>query len=730
MTTAMHAPALAYGQAGHAAESNSLQKLLSLLDAIVVNAPPEPSAWQRLDDEMTVWLVNTAAQTPWLNHFALAAVIYADSGVVKQVNPFGYVLSFLRWAIPDHYANLAALKVEEALVVYYGDPPQNRGMAAVKCYSTLQLHLQRFLQSLTPTQRERLQPFLLPALVTSSRLVKLKNRVAAQVQTRRKEQAFAVVRDLPGLVALARQRYKWLADLDAQVQRVAEAVKQQQVALPTELTVKGFDPQQSLTFRLWDRRSWVEAHAAAYSRKTLYDVKQIRRTSAPPLFLQLVGDIPEPGWFLRAIALGLFHTGPRTAEAKRYIHAWRIQFPQCAQMGLLHPRPFVGRVLSSAERSARGSPDDSRVLFCVEPLLAGTAVGLFVLVSLVQTGMRIGELMQLTLDHECLEMGTLPQFDDPTHSWSEGAKQIYWRLYPKGSQTRARYWVTPQMLEAMLLLLDMHQRQHGSQALKAVSAGHSRQFSHARRFAGKHRFVLQWAGRHMVVAMVYKCLSFLLLENPCRDQQGQPVRISPHVLRHGVAGWLRTQGIPLEEIMLLLKHVNITVTDYYSKLSPQDLHHKLGPALTMLAGLAEADPASIRTAADIQQVAQEALKRYGALRQTPGGRCAVFTPCEVQFKCAGCPYYIPDPSRRHEVQEKIAGHAQAVKLFGQLGDYLQADVQQAHRRNWERIAQEMDMLAAVELSVPSIESMLPGIGQDELGQQLLSLLLPGGEQLD
>lgn len=710
-----------------APRSNRAEKLLPLLDPAVVMTLADSSAWQHLDTEMVVWLINTAAKSPWLNQFALLAVAYAESGIVRQVTPFGYLLVFLRWAIPDRYAQLAALPVEQALVAFFGDPPQRRGMDAFKAYSALQLHLQRFLESLPLASQERLKPFLLPRLVSTGRLAKLKRRVQDQVHLRRKEQAFAVVQDLPALIALARQRYKWLADLDAEVQRIALQLQENRITLPATIRMRGCEGPQPLTFRVWDRRRWVFAHPDAYSRKVHYDIRRLGVPSTAHLFLQFVGELPESGWFLRAMDLGLFHTGSPSAEAKRYLHEWRVLFSRTSQKGLLHPHPAVGRVLSSAQRSATGSPDDSRILFCVQPLLAGAALGLFVLVSLVQTGMRIGELLQLTLDRECLEMGALPQFDDRTNGWQEGPKQVYWRLYPKGSQHRERYWVTPQMLEAMLLLLEMHKRQHGSNGIQPIRAGHSRQFSHARRFPHRHRFVLQWAGRHMLVVTIHKCLSFLLLENPCRDQQGQPVRISPHVLRHGVAGWLRTQGIPLEEIMLLLKHVNLTVTDYYSQLSPQDLHHRLGPALTMLAGLAETDPMTIRTVADIQQVTQKALKRYGALRQTPGGHCAVFTPCDVQFKCAGCPSYIPDPARRHEIQEKMLTHAKAIKLFGALGDYLQADVQRAHLLNWERVLQEMNAIAAVELPTPSVEGVLPSLGQDELGQELLAMLLPGGQ---
>lgn len=195
--------------------------------------------------------------------------------------------------------------------------------------------------------------------------------------------------------------------------------------------------------------------------------------------------------------------------------------------------------------------------------------------------------------------------------------------------------------------------------------------------------------------------------------------MTPHILRHGVASWLRQQGIPLDDIMALLKHVNITVTDYYSQLSPEDLFQKIGPALTALADLAEVDPTTIRTVDDLEQLAQTALKRYGVLRHTSGGACATFMPSEVQFKCASCPHYVPDPARRSEVDEKIAMHTSAIQALETLGDYLQADVQRAHCRTWERIAKEMDALAAVEFGSLPTDELQKDFGIDASGEELL-----------
>ncbi|MCC7362653.1 MAG: tyrosine-type recombinase/integrase [Anaerolineales bacterium] len=705
----------------------------------MIQAIPEPGVWQALDPELVNWLSNTVAKYPWLNHLALLAVVYGSrSGAANQVSHVLALHSFLRWAIPDHYADIGALLPEQALAAYFGDPPQPRGQMPLAGYSTLQLYLQRFLESVAPEQRRALVPFLLPTLVNSQRLRRLRAEVEATSRRARKQQAFAVVRRLPELVALGRRRYRWLAELEQQMQQVAQSVQLGQTRLPALISLPGLEERSRVTFRVWDRASWVQAHAA-YSHSTRWVAnKDDRPQRTEKYFLQLVGDLPEEAWFLRAVANGLLQgtTNTHTPENQRYRQAWHlpVHFAKI-EPGLLTPRRSVAGFLYFARRAAAGTPDDSAILFCVEPLLAAAAVGLFALVAIVSTGMRVGELLQVTLDRECMEQGSLPQFDDAAGTWVAGPKQLYWKLYPKGREQRERYLVTAHMTEALLILLDLHQRYCGEAQLKSLASRRRRDFRHARRFPGQYRFVLQWQGQHLSQQAIQRCLGFLLLEHVCRDLDGQPVPIAPHLLRHAVAGWLRNQGIPLEEIMVLLKHVNIAVTDYYSQPSPEELHRQLGPALTALAGLAGIDPASLRSPAEIQALAHGALKRYGALRRTPGGNCAVFTPCEVQFQCATCPHYIPDPARRAEVQAQVTHHAQAIQLFGELQDYLLVEVQRAHLRDWQRIEQEMEALAAVQLAAPPASAVLQDLGLDDLGGMLLEHLdqirsLPTPEDLN
>ena len=709
------------------APSNGWEKLLPLLDPAVVNTPRAKNGWKKLERGMVFWLIHTVAPFPWLNHLALGGVIYSESGVAHPQHRMSTLHSFLRWAIPGHYPDVASLKPVDALIAYFGEPAQPRGDSACGAYHSIQLHMQYYLESLPLEARTQLTPFLFPFLLYTPPLAHLCQQIYHKGQAKRKEQAFAVVRDLHALVMMGRRRYQWLADLEAQVQQITELEKAHQITLPAVIQCQDLD-NHALTFRVWDRASWLQHHRQAYSKTTLRYQSPYRT-----FFLQLVGPLPDTPWFLRAAELGAFASQQENEARRQYFRDCNIPPFRHPVKGLITSNLSLANTLARARHAAAGTPEDSRVLFCVEPLLAAAAVGLFAFVCLTQSGMRIGELQQVAFDEECMKIGLFPTFDEHSESFSENSvKLFFWRLYPKGSTERQPYAVTPYMQEALKVFGEVHNRFCGR--FQEVSAKRVH-FTHARRFPGKHRFVLQWNGKHLYSQDIESCVDFLLVEHLCLDSNGKRTRITAHVLRHGVAGYLRQQGIPLQDIATLLHQVNLVITDYYSKLSPQDLFAKVGPALTRLGEVAEIDPATLRTVGDIQKLGQEALKRFGMLRRIPGGTCAVFTACEVQFKCAGCPSYIPDPTRADEVREKISSCVRTAQFLQESGDFLQAEVQRAHGRHWERIAKEMQALAAIELTTPPFESVLKEFGVENLDgvddEWLLTLnqqprLSPGG----
>jgi integrase len=701
---------------------NGFEKLRPLLDPAVLNAPHLEHAWKKLDRKLVAYLTNTVAKInyPWLNHLSLVANIYSGSGAISPINKVEILDRFLRWVISKNYPNVTSSDPAGALIDYFGDPPKPRGLDAFMEYSSQQLHVQGYLSSLSKDECKKLEAFILPLLLGTPRLTKLGAHVVDKRKSKRKEQAHAVVRDLVSLITMSQRRYKWLADLDTQLQRVPEEIKSGQVTLPAVIHCRDLGNCQDLTFRVWNRKSWMEAHQGKYSKSAL------RKDSDGVLFLQLVGALPDTPWFLRAAELGVL-TGEYSV-ARKYLKGYNAGLFRGFN-GLLRPRRSLTNMLYEARPKAKGTSDDSRILFLVEPLLAAAALGLFTLVSLTQTGMRIGELQQVSLDETCIRIGHVPQFDGQHGKLSQ--ELMFWYLYPKGkTDDRQPYAVTHFMQEAMALWMQTYERFCGE--WKQVSAS-DRKFSHDYKFPGEYKFAFQWSGRHLSREEIQSCLDFVLLEHTCLDSSGKPTRITAHVLRHGVAGYLRSQGVPLQDIMALLKQVNIEVTAYYSEPSKEDLYRKVGPVLTRLGDLLgmEIDPATIRTPADIEPVRQEALKHFGMLLEVAGGNCCSLQSCVVQFQCASCSLYVPDPTRRHEVENKIAFIKNWIQMCEAKGDHIQARILRSQLHSWQRVLKEIEALKTVQLETRPLGELLTEVGVNKVSDEsLLLLMLPGDHEHD
>ncbi len=707
---------------------NGFEKLRPYLDPIILNAPHLEQSWKKLNRKLVTYLAHTVAKNnyPWLNHLSFIAVLYSENGDASPLPRVAALNSFLRWAISKHYQNATPLNPAEALIDYFGDPPQTRGVGALSAYTAQQLHVQDYLSSLSTDEHKKLESFILPLLLGAPKLIKLGIHVINKRKSKRKEQAHAVVRDLVSLIAMSQRRYKWLTDLDTQLQRVAKEIKSERTTLPLVIHCRDLDNSQDLIFRVWDRKSWMESHPDKYSKRTL----RLRRDTVSDrvLFLQLVGALPDTPWFLHAAEVGAIASHP-CLVARKYIKDCNILSFRSYDR-LLLPRPAQALMLKQHQSRARGTPDDSRILFFVEPLLAAAALGLFTLVSLTQTGMRIGELQQVSLDETCIRIGHVPQFDGQHGKLSQ--ELMFWYLYPKGNTNdRQPYAVTHFMQEAMAIWMQTHERFCGE--WKQVPAD-DQEFTHVYKFPGKYKFAFQWSGRHLSRRAIESCLDFVLLEHTCLDSSGKPTRITAHVLRHGVAGYLRNQGVPLEDIAALLKQVNIEVTAYYSQPSKEDLYQKVGPALTRLGELLgmEIDPATIRTPADIEPVRQEALKHYGMLLQVAGGNCCSLQSCVVQFQCASCSSYVPDPNRRHEVENKTAFIKNWIQMCEAKGDHIQARILRSQLHSWQRVLKEIEALQTVQLETSPLSELLTEVGVNKVSDESLLLpnLLLGGHKHD
>ena len=83
----------------------------------------------------------------------------------------------------------------------------------------------------------------------------------------------------------------------------------------------------------------------------------------------------------------------------------------------------------------------------------------------------------------------------------------------------------------------------------------------------------------------------------------------------------------------------------------------------------------------------------------PGGRAPYSRPVRFSSSALGAPITFLTLLADTKSGRRSLSHSKALQIFGELGDYLQADVQKAHLRAWERVEKEMDALAVVRSSL-------------------------------
>ncbi|HME00767.1 MAG TPA: site-specific integrase [Terriglobia bacterium] len=426
----------------------------------------------------------------------------------------------------------------------------------------------------------------------------------------------------------------------------------------------GIPTHERLWFRIWDRRSFVQAHAEAYSRSPT--VASRCRTAAYAddsnhLFLEfvrgerLIGDAPPEGlWFEELFRLGVFGLNPfvGSPEDVKAKQAWLASWgygrtPFLAEVGGLLTWPVTeGRFMVSAQRRTTG------VLLPVEAIYAAATIGLLAVDLFTTTGARINEVMQIRLTEDCivrLKMSPPPGSKDP----SPRIRYVL-RLVPKGEKTNTPqdYFIgteTKRLLVRVAQMLGEHYQLRPGEILPSVEfdAGDGR----AHRFA-KAPYLFQYAGRHLSANTITSCMRFLLHGMVFKTREGKVVVLKPHLLRHAFATHaVQVEKIPVDVVGAWLHQKNLTVTDYYSKPTESMGAEASDLFLSRVAAQVNVSEAVLRSPEELQMLYEEARGKAGTLADVIGGQCVSHGYCAAKFACVGCAGKVPDPAKRYQIEK-------------------------------------------------------------------------------
>lgn len=661
----------------HSKKVYQWQDLQNLVPSVILKA--SRLDWSAVDRRHIQYLIRTVhgEAAVWFEHLVLLTVVLATYIGLDPATVHNH-LQYLhgRWRILFPAYGLTTFEdwhPEEHIPRYLIDQTftdsLNTRQEFLRSYTTVAEYSQAYLKALPKTEQEIYQQWILPAFPhrLARKLSRRPEILEAQKQ-RRKLETDALTPHLPKIRGEAHLRWNELRRLRSKFLEALTLIQAGQESVPLAFSYEEPRYGQRFHFIVWDRPRFILAHQKHYQPRTIFKAKvrakqQIFEPDAYLLefvraeALQRKGsDVSDEGqgplWFGDLLRYGLLRDHPFRGdeeELKRqrtYLESWGYLSEQ-EDMARAPFRTSVSGLLTSPRAHALFLTDagqrTQKMLFQIEPLFAAATFGLAGLDLLTTTGMRINELLQVSLLPECLHTLAV-----------EGTKRLVLRLVPKGSDKLADYFVgaeTQRNFEKVVqFLLDHYKLQPG---VRLPSVPFDPNNGRAHLFPARP-YLFQLNKRHLADYAVTACMRFLCHGLVFQARDGQVVSLKAHTLRHVFATHSHhVENLPLDVVAVILHQKNLEVTAYYAAPQWEQVIAATDLLLEHFAThLGSLEEVMVRTPAELREQYERARHQVGTLTRVIGGECTCHALCPVSFACTGCAYKIPDPVRREEIMEQ------------------------------------------------------------------------------
>lgn len=714
-----------------------VQILSEWLPSDLLNAPLLD--WARLPSPIIAYLTNSVGDNPFGGHVALALICAAGALKGNSLKTTAVLLNRFLQRIQQtcgiHHPAELTPQTWQALVTEASIPSDlYYGLRVYKQCTTK--YLPDYLDQLTPRYRAQVQPYLLPPLPRRFWQEQVNgSAIEAAAKRKRKEKSDVLAPLHHLLVALVRLRKQAVERMHLAYQEARKQVVSDNGNLPLsfayqeELVTINRDARTvselrlekrsvTLSFLLWDRRSWVLSHPNDYSFTTINEAKnRLKEFTKQQFFLQFLSPIEDLFWFGHLIKYRVHQMAATTLnpdEARR-----RTQLLQeiglkngleCRRPGLLSPGQELSNVLSHAMTRSGALLFEPESIY--RAVLYGTALATIALTN----GSRMAELLQVSADR--FKMHT---YEEQKGGQSTGEQRLIrlQLLLPKGKRTEEERKLFLISDGAYALLREI------AQLLREAHHGHIPLVSpHAHNTKAEdlkpERYLFQWAATAdgklgaLGALDVATLLRFLLFGLEFRTKQGEPFAVSVHLLRHVMATVARHEHeVPVEAVAYALHHTprrtrdgSLTVpsaTEYYTEESEEKALLAMASFQTNLETWVNSLEVSLpdeqlfsRMDEDLRSV----FERWHTLLETALGFCGNTNLCPRGYNrtlCIGCPYLVLDPRKR-----LVAAHWRTV--YATHAEQLEEQGNTVDAHQYQLLVRDLDdHLASMNLLQASIE---------------------------
>jgi hypothetical protein len=473
-----------------------------------------------------------------------------------------------------------------------------------------------------------------------------------------------------------------------------------------------------MRFLLWNRRSWTLGHRECFSTTTVRDAERREgsyRPEAEEYFLQFDGEPCDLLWFGDLVRERLLQkldlNGPADAQYQaRLAYAHTVGASQgftCSRPGLLTPSREEGFWLTRVSFSWQ----PGEMVFAPEQLYRGCLYGAALATIALTNGSRVNELLQVSLDRRKTRTETVTVTKERRAEQRRTTLHLQ-HLLPKGARTdeeRQYFLLSPQSVTLLGEILQLLIKEHGQVPLVHPPIAGSKS-----EYLKPERYLFQWAASSdghtgmLDIKDTVILLRFLLHGLELFTVQGEPIKVTTHLLRHVTATVMREEAVPVEAIQWTLHHQPerapfegaslSAATEYYTRMPEekrlQSVHRFHLSVEGQESAMEIAVPDECRLA-KMDEKLRAVFDRWGTINPTNFGYCGRTGLCprgNYRALCIGCPYLVPDPAKLEE-----ALHWE--RLYRELADHLRATGSSRDAQQAEAQARDLrDLIAMMRLS--------------------------------
>ncbi|TQR37229.1 site-specific integrase [Lysinibacillus sphaericus] len=672
-------------------------KLLLLRDA------REVFILDKMDDLYFNYYVRQVLDKPWNNHLYLCMITCVE----RNLDPPSILnnISYPNARIKDlfehyHLTEIHQLNTETHMYEYFKgiifkNHSDDQRSKFLSLYISCSYNVKKWVKTKLPEeQQDYFEQFILPMPNYDSRDFKFTKAALVQRKNTRKSETDAIVPFLPQIRAESHFRWNQINRLRKAFLKACEEVKNADIELPFDFEYN--EPEsvgERFCFRLWDRPSFVFHHQDQFSQPV---IKMANRRSSTfsdknnHYFIEFIkterfndDDEAEGLWFLELIENDIIGSQifSNISEEKiqrklELLNSWGY-----GNEGEL-PKPFDGNhkeVLVQSTYITRNKNKAEGLLFDVEPLYVAATFGLLGMDICTTSGTRLNELMQINYTKECLE----------SFKVNEDIKHSFYAI-PKGRDKKEQYFITSETMKILAKVRKMLLEHYNDVTIPSVKYGLKRRIH---LFKEPKPYFFQYHKKALSHMSIGSCLRFLLHGLIFETQEGKPVTVKTHLLRHAFATEaVQRHNVSTDILAIILHQRDLNITDYYSEPTQSQVAQQVSEYHDIIMDYIDIDEAVLRSPEELQQEFREYKENVGVLNNVIGGVCVTNMVCPTKMACIGCQAKIPQPEKKHELEEVIELSRDMEKRFSAMNLPIEVKKAKEMRRHARTELKEIELI--------------------------------------